>query len=85
MSTELLKVLQQQPRGSGLVTMKHHHHSDSVGWVTGRLSGLSRIPGSSIPKTCPLQVFGGPGLTWSNLWKDRPVIQRLTGKVKSQS
>ena len=55
-------------------TYSHVQCFDAVGLVTGSVSGLSESCLSS-PKDFSLVVFGGPGLTWSNRWKNRPVKQ----------
>jgi len=36
---------------------------------------------SAMPKYLLWKVFGGSGLTWSNLWKNRPVKQKLKAVV----
>ena len=48
---------------------------DTVGWVTGRASGLYKISNQQFPKFL-WEAFGKPSLTWSDIWKNRLVKQK---------
>jgi len=71
-------------RNSRLSKHSHVQCFYAVGLVTGSVSGLSESCLSS-PKDFSLVVFGGPGLTWSNRWKNRPVKQEKDESRNIQS
>jgi len=45
---------------------------DTVVWMSGRDS-VCKKPGTSNPEDTSLEELWGSCLTWSNLWKTRPV------------
>ena len=51
---------------------------DTVGWVTGRALQLVNISRQQSPEILVWEFFGGPGLTGSDLQKNR----RVKPKVK---
>jgi len=51
----------------------HFKCCDAVGWVTGRASTCKKNLTLAVPKVLLLKTYGALALTWSNLWKNRPV------------
>jgi len=47
------------------------------GCVTGNSSGLYKILHQHSTEVLLWKVYGGHGLTWSNLWRNIPVEQKL--------